>query len=49
MKKRLFAAALSVAMVGALLSGCSISTTSTPQDAAGHVKSALLGISGNFL
>lgn len=33
-EKRLFAAALSVAMVGTLLSGCSISTTSTPKSGA---------------
>lgn len=41
MKKRFFAAALSVAMVGTLLSGCSISTTSTPEsDAAGTTAAA---------
>lgn len=44
MKKRLFAAALSITMVGTLLSGCSISTTSTPESdvsgttAAGQTK-----------
>ena len=41
MKKRFFAAALSVAMVGTLLSVCSISTTSTPEsDAAGTTAAA---------
>ena len=40
MKKRLFAAALSAAMVGTLLSGCSISTTSTPESDASGVTAA---------